>query len=380
MSKAPFSEQELSIFEVALRASNQGFVVWDADQNLVAWSNKCPDFWYQPEGMLRIGMPMLELLIHIARHGGLGPGAPEQLAANELARVKAAGSDSIDEFKMLDGRTIRVQRNSMPEGGHASTYTDITAQKQYETSLQTAARLAKEANNAKSQFLASMSHDLRTPLNAILGYSDMIRCQTFGPLENEIYREYIDDIFNSGSLLLSLINDVLDISKIESQDYQLSEKPIDIISAVSASKRQLENMARESGVEIKVRIPDGIAPLVADERALIQMLNNLLSNGIKFTPEHGKVDITATEDENGAISISVSDTGIGMTEEELARALQPFEQIDPGKVRGQKGTGLGLTICTKLMRLHNGELRIESNPGEGTDAKLCFPPERGLSH
>ena len=247
---------------------------------------------------------------------------------------------------------------------------------QIEENLTSAKAEAEQANQAKSEFLASMSHDLRTPLNAILGFSDMMREKTFGSLGDPHYESYANDIYDSGTLLVSLINDILDLSKIEAGKYELVEKPLDILKLIQTSFRQLKKIAETSNQTLSTCVPPEFPAIRGDERALIQIFNNLLSNAIKFTPNSGKIDVEASLDKDNSIVISVSDTGIGMSESGKIKALQPFEQADGLHSRRHEGTGLGLHLCVNLMKLFGGTLNIESEVDKGTTVILRFPPER----
>ena len=240
--------------------------------------------------------------------------------------------------------------------------------------------IANEGTQAKSRFLAAMSHDLRTPLNAILGYSDMIRMKIFGPIGDPHYGEYADDIHHSGTHLLNLINDVLDLSKIEAGKYDLTEAPQNISELVQSSFRQLINMSKSVDQTLTAEIPENIPLLLCDETAMTQILNNLISNAIKFTPDGGEISVTAHVDKaSNGIVLRVIDTGIGMSKEELSQALKPFEQIDGTHSRKHKGTGLGLCLCNDLMKLQGGTMALESNIGQGTTAILCFSPKNTIA-
>jgi len=255
---------------------------------------------------------------------------------------------------------------------------EIEERKQTELALSKSMKEAEKANNAKSEFLSAMSHDLRTPLNAIMGFAEMMRMQTFGPLGNAHYEEYANDIYNSGTLLVSLINDVLDLSKIEAGKYELTEEPLDVSSIIQVSFRQLTKMAEASNQTLSANVPPDIPALRSDERALIQILNNLISNAIKFTPNGGKIDVRAKVDGGDTIVLSVADTGIGMSENDIAKALKPFEQADGMHSRRHVGTGLGLHLCANLMKMFGGTLEIESALNKGTTVTVSFPAERTI--
>ena len=237
---------------------------------------------------------------------------------------------------------------------------------------------ASIANKAKSEFLASMSHDLRTPLNAIMGFSDIMKEKTFGPLGDPHYEEYVADIHDSGSLLVSLINDVLDLSKVEAGKYDLVEEPLDISTLFNISFKQLSHMAKTSNQTLSFDVPPAMPSLLGDERVLIQILNNLLSNAIKFTPNEGAINVVAKVDGNNSIVLTVTDTGMGMSKEDIVRAQNPFEQADGMHSKIHEGTGLGLHLCINFMELFGGTLKIESVIDKGTTITLRFPPERTI--
>jgi signal transduction histidine kinase len=234
---------------------------------------------------------------------------------------------------------------------------------------------AETANRTKSEFLANMSHELRTPLNAIIGYSEIIKKGMFGPL-SERYREYSSDIFDSGTHLLALINDILDLSKLEAGQFELQEENVDLAAAIRASMHLIETTAEKSKVRLSVAAGVHEPLLVrADDRRLRQILINLLSNAVKFTPEGGRVHVSTSVTSQGVI-IAVSDTGIGMTPDHISKALEPFRQIDSKLSRKYEGTGLGLPLAKHLVELHHGTLSIESKVNVGTTVTVVLPPER----
>ncbi len=236
---------------------------------------------------------------------------------------------------------------------------------------------AEVANRAKSDFLANMSHDLRTPLNAIMGFSEMMEIKAFGPLGDPHYEEYVKDIHSSGDLLVSLINDILDISKVEAGKYELDEENLDVSSLIDSSVKMLSTQAKTGGLRLDTDIEANLSMLRGDEKSIIQILNNLLSNAINFTPPGGKVTISVI-DRNGSINIVVADTGEGMSKHDIDKALRPFEQADSHHSRRHEGTGLGLHLCQKLMKLHDGEISLQSEVGKGTSVTVTFPPERTI--
>ena len=232
------------------------------------------------------------------------------------------------------------------------------------------------ANSAKSEFLANMSHELRTPLNAVIGFSQLIYDQAYGPVGIAKYVEYAKDINDSGNHLLCLINDILDLSKIEAGMLELDEEIVDVAQIIRSAHVLLKERAEAGGVVLKHEIPADLPALRADERKLKQILLNLLSNAVKFTPAGGHVELRAATDAEGGFSISVADDGIGIAPEDMAKAMAPFGQVDSTLSRKYDGTGLGLPLTLALVELHGGDLTLESVAGSGTRATVRFPAER----
>lgn len=240
------------------------------------------------------------------------------------------------------------------------------------TELYVTRREALDANNAKSDFLSIMSHELRTPLNAIIGFTDVIRNEVFGPLQQKNYAEYIDDVHGSGLLLLSLVDDILDMSKIEAGKLEANLGPVDLGETISDTLTMFQNEASERGVTLAFA-PAQASPIVyADGRLTKQVIMNLLSNAVKFTPSDGSVTCQVSASDGAGI-VKVTDTGHGMAEDEIAIALQPFMQIGRERNQIQKGTGLGLPISKELIQLQNGSFLIESTPGIGTEVTFSLP-------
>ncbi|MFD1626552.1 sensor histidine kinase [Azospirillum griseum] len=242
--------------------------------------------------------------------------------------------------------------------------------------LEAARRQADQANRAKTAFLANMSHEIRTPLNAMMGFAEILEQEVLGPHTIPLYAEYARDIADSGRHLMDLINDLLDLSKAEAVRLELSETRIDVPRVAASGARLLSERASRSGVRIVSTVPTDLPPLRADERKLRQMLLNLLSNAVKFTPRDGVVTVGARIANTGALWLSVHDTGIGMSGSELARAMEPWGQIDSALGRGHVGTGLGLPLTKCLIELHGGRLDVVSTPERGTTMSLIFPAAR----
>jgi signal transduction histidine kinase len=237
---------------------------------------------------------------------------------------------------------------------------------------------AAAASQSKSQFLAAMSHELRTPLNAIIGFSEILARQMFGPIGDSRYRGYAENIVESGSHLLGLINDVLDFSKLEAGRFELQDESVDISTIVSETVKMIGQQAERNGLHLFLELAPGLPLIHADSRRLRQVLLNLMSNAIKFTPENGEIRISAGTDDEGFL-ITVADTGIGMAAEDIPVALTRFGQIDSRLSRKYDGTGLGLPLSKRLIELHGGTLVLESVAGSGTKVFIRLPPKLIIS-
>jgi PAS domain S-box-containing protein len=297
------------------------------------------------------------------------PEPERRLVRTAEMRVRRAdtGEERIVRFK---GLTLYNSRGVAT--GATGTLFDVTNQRRREAELAQAKTDAERANSAKSHFLASMSHELRTPLNAILGFSDAMLQETLGPVGPPKYREYVGDIFSSGRHLLSLINDVLDMAKIEAGKLELNPEAIDVAELAAEALRCVVPLASAASLRLEEDVPRGLT-ISADARALRQILTNLLSNAVKFTKPGGSVTIFARRSGDGGLSIGVRDTGIGMTKTGIVKALQPFGQVAPRTTIEGRGTGLGLPIVKALVEAHGGIFRIESTPQIGTSVWGEFP-------
>ncbi len=302
------------------------------------------------------------------------------------SRVKArlAGEETVSSYEIRlmrrDGSPVWVEAHAAlvnwnGQAASLSWLSDISRRKAIEAELMRSKESAEFANRTKTEFLANMSHELRTPLNAILGFSEMIGCGMFGPVSAK-YVEYAHDIHRSGQHLLALVNDVLDLAKLEAGKLELRESDVCLHELVGECLLFLRNRALEGGVDLRSELPPDLPLLLADGRAVKQLLLNFLSNAVKFTQAGGRVTVCAEVHPGRSLSVSVSDTGIGMSEADIQVALSPFGQVDSKLARKHQGTGLGLPICKSLMELHGGDLTVTSRPNEGTTLTAHFPAER----
>ena len=277
------------------------------------------------------------------------------------------------EFEVEPGRWIKHDESVTPTGDIVHVQTDMSALKQHELALAATQISLESASRAKTDFLAHMSHELRTPLNAIIGFSEMIASALVGPLSAR-YRDYAADVQASGKHLLAIINDILDLSKIEAGRLELQESTVAVAELLEACRRMVMERADAAGVRMEVQ-PTDVA-LRADELRLKQVLLNLLSNAVKFTPKGGRVSVATAVTSGGEVAIAVTDTGVGIRAEDIPRALEPFGQVDDGAKGSRQGTGLGLPLAVCLTELHQGRLAIDSVPGRGTTVTVTFPAER----
>jgi signal transduction histidine kinase len=254
---------------------------------------------------------------------------------------------------------------------------DVTIWKKAEAELQGARRAAESADANKSEFLARISHEIRTPMNAIIGFADVMRNETFGPVGNDRYKGYVNDIHASGLHVVSLVNDLLDLSKVAAGKLDLTFGSVDINQAVSESVSMIQPQANAGKIIVRMQLAPKMPPVVADERSLRQIMLNLLSNAARFTEPGGQVVVTTALTEKGEAAIRVRDTGIGMSADEMARAIEPFRQVPGPKAQG--GTGLGLPLTKALAEANRAAFTLSSEPGKGTLAEIVFPATRVLA-
>lgn len=365
-------QRRSALLQMALDHIDQGIGVFGPDKRLVAFNRRFVDLLDIPAELAVPGTPVEAFIRFGAERGDYGPGDVEELVAARLEKARSA-TPLLLERTGPEGTVIEVRANPLPEGGWVASYTDVTEQHRAQRRLAAAKEEAEAASRTKSEFLANISHELRTPLNAIIGFSDVMRSELLGPLGPR-YRSYAKDIQESGEHLLGIINDILDLSKIEAGRLTLHEEIVDPAAIARDCTRLVSARAEEAGVLLRLRVlADAPRQVSADELKLKQILLNLLSNAIKFTPRGGHVDVVLQRGRDGNLEIMIEDTGVGMSDEDLAIALQPFGQVESTFTRTRQGTGLGLPLTKGLVELHGGTMRIESALGRGTTVTVSFP-------
>ena len=256
---------------------------------------------------------------------------------------------------------------------------DITHWKNVEAELTAARQTAEAANLQKSEFLAKISHEIRTPLNAIIGFSEMMMSERFGPIGNQRYRDYLHDINVSGGHLMSLINDLLDLSKVEAGKLDLSFEEVRVNAAIQECVALMQPQANRERIIIRTSLASDLPNVVADQRSVRQILLNLMSNAVKFTRAGGQVIVSSTLEESGEVAVRIRDTGIGMSEKDIEAALKPFRQVAISPQDRRQGTGLGLPLTKALVEANRATFTIESALDQGTLVKITFPTTRVLA-
>jgi PAS domain S-box-containing protein len=281
-----------------------------------------------------------------------------------------------------EGSVRRIQSIARPrerDGGDIvwdGIFLDVTERHYALAALRAAKEEAELANRIKSEFLASMSHEIRTPLNAIMGFAEVIEKQIFGPVGEPRYQEYSSDIHASGVHLLSLIEDILDLSKLEAGKVEFKEDRVDVARVIDSSLSLLKRRAEGGEIKLAVRIAKKLPALRGDERRIRQILFNLVSNASKFTPDGGRISISATVGATTGLRIHVEDTGVGIKPEDISTVMAPFGQAHNADAPDDTGTGLGLPLAKSLVESHGGTLNLKSQPGKGTRVTVEFPPMR----
>ncbi len=393
----PGSADENARLRDAVETISEAFVLWDRDNRLVMCNSKYQQFHGLPDDTVRPGSPYDDVIA----------AASEPIVSK---RVAVAGTEDDHsrtyEAQIEDGRWLHINERRTRDGGYVSVGTDITVLKESQQRLAdseqqlraSVAELrlsrreleqqkqqlvdlaekyaleknrAEAANRAKSEFLANISHELRTPLNAVIGFSEVMQQALFGPLGHPKYQEYARDIYASGAYLLEVINDILDMSKIEAGRMSLDAGNIDLADIVEDSMKVVSQAAAERNISLARHGPQHLV-LEADRRALKQVFLNLLSNAVKFTRDGGSVDVHLSRS-RGHVKIAIKDTGIGIPEVDIAKLGRPFEQVENQFSKSHQGSGLGLAISRALIELHGGALRITSREGQGTTVTCTLP-------
>ncbi len=360
-----------SLLRDAIESIPAGVLLFDADDRLVLASSRNADVIPGTEIFHRWGISFEEILREAISRDFLPEARfdPDRWIKARMD-LHRKGCDSV--LVHFRDRIIEIFERRTHDGGYLMLRFDVTERERLGERLRQAKDAAEAASRAKSQFLANMSHELRTPLNAIIGFSQLIESELLGPVGNQRYREYAADIRGSGEHLLTIIADILDLSRVEAGRMELEPVLTDIAELLRTGERWEEGRARLEGVELKVEVPDGGLQWLVDPTRLKQAIVNLVSNAVKFTPRGGTVSLRAVEEEDELI-ICVSDTGVGMTGTQVEQALQPFVQVQNALANKHAGTGLGLPLTKALVELHGGALQIDSSPGCGTSVVLRLP-------
>lgn len=366
-----------AIFAEALEAVSEAIVIYDAEGRLVTCNRNFRELYGYSEEEAQPGVHFAELgQIDVARGqvviGDEQGGGEAYLQRKAEYRRNLEGSFIV---QLKDGRWLKTTDRRMSGGGFVSVQVDVTEIKRKEEIFRRAMEQAEAAARSKSEFLANISHDLRTPLNAILGFSEMILNEVSGPFENETYRGYLQNIHKGGELLLSIVNDILDTAKLDSGKYSLKPERFDPVELTEEVLASFTPVALDKDLRIGVTTPPGGLPtILTDRRALIQIMNNLVSNACKHTDSGGAIDLRWRLSEDNHLEFSVADNGVGMPPELVAKIGEPFlADGSATALRGERGTGLGFYICTKLAELLGGSLSVDSTPGEGTTVSLQWP-------
>jgi PAS domain S-box-containing protein len=368
--------RNLNRLKDAIESIGSGFALFDADERLVTCNQQLRALYPAIAHMLVPGWHVEDLVrANVISNNPAASGQEiERQVAERLRRFRNPG----ESFEYLVGgnRWLQINERRTSEGGIVGIHTDVTQARQNEAQLRTAYEQAQAANQSKSQFLANMSHELRTPLNAVIGFSDVMKTELMGPLGSDLYRGYVKDIHDSASHLLAIINDILDISSIESGVHRLKESLLSPEEVCRSVEKLMSGKMEWAGIQLVVSTKGVTGGLWADNRLVKQMLLNLVSNAVKFSESNTRILLSVTQGGDRSIQFSVADQGIGIAAADIERILRPFEQVENAWSRSHDGVGLGLALVQSMAQAHDATLRIDSNIGEGTTVTVAFPPAR----
>lgn len=362
----------------AIDSIPDGIVLWDSNDRLSTCNKHYAEFHGPAAHVLTPGCPFDEF-VRTATMLDAYPDAEareSEWISERIDRHRNPGESFIQ--RTAEGRWLRTVERRTADGGIIGVETDVTEEHFRAAQLIRARDTAEAANRAKTKFLANMSHELRTPLNAILGFSEVIRDKMLGEVGNQKYTDYAHDIHRSGSDLLAMIDDILEASRIESGTSLLHEGDVNLYRLIEDGIHTLESASERADVELLLECPEGLPDIRADRRKIKQCLINVVGNAIRFSPAGGKVVVRMRPEDDG-LSISIEDSGPGMTDAEITRALEPFGQVAIYTGREDSGLGLGLPVANMEMEQHGGRIEIISRPGEGTTVILRIPSERLLA-
>jgi len=362
----------------ALDSISEAFVLYDAQDRILLFNQKFRELHGPCANLIVVGARFDDVARAVAAQGLIPEAAgriQEWVRERVLQHANPTGSF---DMELGDGRWLRVAERRTRDGGIVGTMAEITEEKRRERELRRARDGAELANRSKSEFLANMSHELRTPLNAIIGFSELMKNEVLGTIAIPAYAGYVRDIHDSANHLLNIINDILDLSRIEAGKLKLFETAVELGGAAQGTARLVTERAADSGVRVTTEIDKELPTLWGDERLVKQILINLLANAVKFTPRGGSVAVRAFKDSEGRLGLSVADTGIGIADSDLARVMEPFGQADGSLRRRYEGTGLGLPLVRSFVELHGAKFDLKSQIGSGTTATVVFPLERTM--
>jgi len=357
----------------AMENLDAGFILWGPDDRLIMSNSFIEEVQPQVKDILKPGLSYEEFVRANAKTDWAESNSfgGEDWVEMRLRQHNSPKSEL--EYHLDDGRWFRVRKQKLRDGSTIAFHVEITNSKRRENELNQAIQEAEAANRTKSEFLANMSHELRTPLNAIIGFSDALAHGVFGSLANNRQLEYLDNINEAGTHLLELINDILDVSTIEAGQLELNINNTNLGEIVESALRLVEQRARDRGVELENHLNDEKLLVSVDTLRMKQVFVNLMSNAIKFTPEGGKVTMNVRKVDNSGLAIEISDTGVGMDEVGIKKALMTFGQVQSDLSREEEGTGLGIPLTKGLVEAHGGTLEIQSKLGVGTTVTVNLP-------